>query len=721
MDHEKSSAFNLTSPGSPSLNYSPPSESENLEDFKLVYLDQNIQNQNLHLDTSENLELIISCVEIFDNLNECRLYIQAAKSEEIIFIVSGTFGEIAVPVLHELSQLAWIYVFNLNLPKNEEWTKRYSKIHGIYDNRSSLLKKLRQDVKQHYINLSAISTFSLMDDSTGTSFEELKSSNGDFIFYQLLPELMLRTPNTKNAKNDLVNLARTCYKNNEAQLKLIRNFEETYKSEEAIKWYTKDTFLYRIVNKAIRAANFDLIWKCRFFIADLHEQLQKKQSSEERKNSISVYRGQIISKDELDFINNHIRSYIMFKTFWSASADRAVAELYAGNGEQRPSKESVIFQIKIQSKYLANPVTDIATLSEIKDEAETLFSMGNAFRIDSCESADNSKVWTVELTMERLVVHSPMVFLRKHMGEETTLLQLKKFILEPGSYFINCDSIRITQRIDELDLKSFDIACFYASIGHFQLNYEQKLRFYDSAINALQEGHSLIPLMLNSVAAIHYCQGIYEKALTCYQEAYANNKELLLSNDKLMRMIENLRNPTERLLESKNYELYSEALNHLSAGKEIAIDTDIFAFDHWKGKIIGPFWKFSLGLELEEKLTTYGRTENSSSKTQLRESILELYEKIISFYAQEKNYTTAITNCEKVINFMNSSVQSTNRTTLPTTTAAAALSSSRISLKHEKELHTSHNTVTSTAKCLDNSQYYGEYHFVCLVLRKGCT
>lgn len=719
-DCEKSPAFNLTSLGSPSLNYSASGKSENLEDFTLVYLDENIHNLD-HLDTSGKLELIISCVKIFNNLSECLLYVQDAKSEEIIFIVSGKLAEIALPVLHDMSQLAWIYVFCFNFPKNEEWAKIYSKIHGIYDNQSSLLKKLRQDVKQHYINLSAISTFSLVDFSTGASVEELNSSNGDFIFYQLLPEMMLRTPNTKHVKNDLVNLARTCYKNNEPQLENIRNFEETYESAEAINWYTRDTFLYRIVNQAIRAANFDFIWKCRFFIADLHEQLQKKQSSEERQNLIKVYRGQIISKDELDFIKNHSGSYIMFKTFLSTSAKRDVAEVFAGNGEQQPLRESVIFEIQIRSKYSANPVTAIGTLSAIPNEEETLFSMGNAFRIDSCISADNSKVWTVQLTMEHHVLHSPMVFLRKHMGEETTLLQLKKFILEPGSYFINCDPIRIKQQIDELDLKSFDIACFYTSIGHFQSNYEQKLRFYDNAINALPEGHSLIPLMLNSVAAIHYCQGIYEKALSCYQKALANNKELLLSNDKLMRMIENLQNSPDKFLEFKNYELYSEALNHLSSGQEIAIDIKSFAFDHWKGKIIGPFWKFFLGLELEEKLATYGRTENLSYKKQLRESILELYEKIISFYVQENNYTTAITNCERVINFMNSSVQSAHPTTLPTTTTAAALSSNQISLKHEKELHTSYNTVTSTAKCFDNSQYHVEYHLVCLVLRKGCT
>jgi hypothetical protein len=184
-------------------------------------------------------------------------------------------------------------------------------------------------------------------------------------------------------------------------------------------------------------------------------------------------------------------------------------------------------------------------------------------------------------------------------------------------------------------------------------------------------------------------------------------------------MIENLKKPSNEFLEFKNYELYSKALNHLLSGKEIAIGSKNYAFDHWKGNFIGPFWKFFLGLELEKKLTAYHQPENSSSKVQLRESILELYDKIISFYAQENNYTTAIANCERVINFMNLSIQSAHPTT--TTAAAATLSSSQISLEHEKELHTWYNTLTPTAKCLDNSQYYGEYYLVYLVLRKGCT
>jgi hypothetical protein len=39
-------------------------------------------------------------------------------------------------------------------------------------------------------------------------------------------------------------------------------------------WYTRDSFLYRVVNMALRSKNIVIIWKFRFIIQDIYQQLE---------------------------------------------------------------------------------------------------------------------------------------------------------------------------------------------------------------------------------------------------------------------------------------------------------------------------------------------------------------------------------------------------------------------------------------------------------------
>jgi len=58
-------------------------------------------------------------------------------------------------------------------------------------------------------------------------------------------------------------------------LNQISEFEKNYTASNALSWYTRNSFLYRIINKALRTQNMIYIFKCRFFIIDLFQQLKK--------------------------------------------------------------------------------------------------------------------------------------------------------------------------------------------------------------------------------------------------------------------------------------------------------------------------------------------------------------------------------------------------------------------------------------------------------------
>ena len=61
-------------------------------------------------------------------------------------------------------------------------------------------------------------------------------------------------------------------------LRQIEEFDETYTSDKAIYWYTRDTFLFRLVNKTLRTQNnFNIIFTLRYYLTDLISELRTAQ------------------------------------------------------------------------------------------------------------------------------------------------------------------------------------------------------------------------------------------------------------------------------------------------------------------------------------------------------------------------------------------------------------------------------------------------------------
>ncbi len=47
----------------------------------------------------------------------------------------------------------------------------------------------------------------------------------------------------------------------------IDQFAREHRSEKAICWYSKQSFVYKLINKALRTEYMDLLYKFRFFIS----------------------------------------------------------------------------------------------------------------------------------------------------------------------------------------------------------------------------------------------------------------------------------------------------------------------------------------------------------------------------------------------------------------------------------------------------------------------
>jgi len=100
----------------------------------------------------------------------------------------------------------------------------------------------------------------------------------------------------------LIQLCKKEYENNPKELVFVGEFEKDYRSDKALWWYTRDSFLYRMLNKALRVQNIDLLFLLRFVIGDIYQQLK-----------------QVMSIDELNTLRQSIDNLISINSFFSTS------------------------------------------------------------------------------------------------------------------------------------------------------------------------------------------------------------------------------------------------------------------------------------------------------------------------------------------------------------------------------------------------------------------
>ncbi|CAF2623776.1 unnamed protein product [Rotaria sp. Silwood2] len=181
------------------------------------------------------------------------------------------------------------------------------------------------------------------------------------------------------AKKEMIHECFSQYEDDITEQPKIGDFQNNYNETEAIWWYTRDCFLYRLLNKALRTENID-IFKFRFFIKELFHQLKDasdvytKEIIECGIETFSLYRGQSIAFDKLQKLKQCVNGLISFNTFLSTTIDRDVAVVDAGDGSGTPVIESVLFEMIVNINVnRKTPFANIKHLSYFKDEDEILF------------------------------------------------------------------------------------------------------------------------------------------------------------------------------------------------------------------------------------------------------------------------------------------------------------------------------------------------------------
>ncbi len=266
-------------------------------------------------------------------------------------------------------------------------------------------------------------------DSAGETTTEL---NGKFVFFQVLIDYLLQLKSNETDKNELMTEFKTRYEGNYFELNNLREFEQSYSSDEVLRWYTRESFFYKTLNAALRTQNIHRIFLFRLYIFDIHRQLQCHQANQ----FLRVYRSQLMSSDELNSLKRCIGQHISVNSFLSTSKERLIALFYMGDTTQLIDLERVLFEIDADPRMNSTkPFADISSCSNFPGELEVLFMIGSIFRLNSIHR-NNDRIWIIRMALcndDELDFKQVLMCMKEHIrSEEPNLRTLGKKLWKMG-------------------------------------------------------------------------------------------------------------------------------------------------------------------------------------------------------------------------------------------------------------------------------------------------
>lgn len=419
-----------------------------------------------------------------------------------------------------------------------------------------------------------------LDEPLGINFNNHEQStsdlSGQFIHSQLLIDCLLRMKTDSNVdKKEFISFCQQYYKDNEMELLLINEFDKFYSSDRALWWYTREAFLYRLMNKALRILHIDVLYLLAFFIRDIQQELEKRQYS----SFVHLHRCQLMSKEEIELLKNSIGKYIAMNSYFSTSINRQQALSFLDDSSDL---EKILFEIEADPQLKGiKPFANITSISYFPGEEEILFMSGSIFQLIDVQY-DEDQLWTIRMKLVSNEQHdSTSIFNQmknEHLEQETNILTYGNILRQMGR--IDEAEKYYRRFLNQLSTKkSEDVANCYHSLGTVASTkgkYDQSLQWYldslEIKMQILKPYDPNIASSYNSIAIVYRKKGDYQQALDSYEKSSIIWKKLYGENHPKVAMC--LNNIGAVYEDQKNYskalECYEKALN--IAEKYLSID-----------------------------------------------------------------------------------------------------------------------------------------------------
>ena len=365
------------------------------DDFIVIWLnlDDSYSSGDINKYISR-LQCATQSFESFTDTDDCVDFLTNLTDHKAFLILSGSYIQPLVFIMDDISKLQGIYILDTQNIFNQDNFQQCKKLRGIFNDMKYILNALNQHI--HRLTITSL-PFSIVSTSTSPNLGQLDQS---FMYTQLIKEIILEIEYDSNAKDTFVQYCLDEYKHDAVQSKKLRDFQDSYKCDDAILWYASETFIFSWLNKALRLQDTKTIIKMAFFLRDLHQQIEKGYLRTKSSEKVTVYRGQQMSNDDFEKLKKSTNQVLSFNGFLSTSQQRVVAEAFADNANTISDTMGVLFRMEIDPLVSSVRYVNINKLSGYSpsNEQEILFSMQTIFRIGEMKEI-HQYLWEIDLTL----------------------------------------------------------------------------------------------------------------------------------------------------------------------------------------------------------------------------------------------------------------------------------------------------------------------------------
>ncbi|CAF1216691.1 unnamed protein product [Rotaria sp. Silwood1] len=492
------------------------------DEIKLVYFASATPKQHL----IDILSVSYKDTQPFIDEIKCVEYVKSTISK-VFLIIDGTPSTTLIEAIEPLNQIDSVFVYS---PSSNDFTrvneKQHSYILNWCENEAALHDSINKSREEFHKQADAFRMFNKEEKAAC----DLSKEQGSFVFFQIFKLLLKNMPNTYEAKKTMIKVCRNYYRGNLTELKNIDDFDQTYKSVDAIPWFTKETFLYKFIYKTLRTQDIYLIYQLRFYIKDFSEQLELKfkELKEKQKDVLKLYRATKLSSDDVANFQNSIGNLISCSGYLSTSSEYSVAYGFGTKSPKREGFEGALFEYIVDLDVVQNIVlADVREYSAFPEEAEVIVDIGATFQIDSCEYNTADELWHIKLhaTDQGADLGAEYIeYQKQKMIKSNPTLIFGDLLLEMGEYAKaerHFDTV-----LNSSNLNDKDIACIFFNFGRihrlkgdFNRAINCYKRSYDLCMNARLKRFSYAGKAVNGLGIVYSELGQQMKAEEYFQQA----------------------------------------------------------------------------------------------------------------------------------------------------------------------------------------------------------
>ena len=452
-----------------------------LQSFSLIWLDTHMSQTDPYLrDELDQLKRITGTVDTFHDIDQCISHVHTIQNMKTFLIVSHDLASHAIDQMHDLSQLESIYICPVDVSKDDPWTHQWTKVKGSFDKIETLFDVLKHDLRQSDRDSLSITV-------TSTSVNSLDPS---FMYTQILKEIIIEQPYDEREKVAFVEFCRDLFQESPDALNIIDEFERGYEKYSPIWWYTRESFLYKLINGALRAEDFEIIIKMGFFLRDVHQQIQDLHATLVNRDRFTVYRGHGMSLSEFEKIQNSVDGLLAFNSFLSTTLNENISMGFAREASKKPNSVGIMFEMSIDPSILSTSFARVNDAGYYRDlEEEILFSMHTVFRINEIKEIEDH-MWCIKLSSANVSDDRNLKRLIERVREETKgkspMHRLSK-LLTKAAKFVKAEEVSQLLVRDTAPDNLQELGQLYQQIGNIKRlrgEKQEALEYYQKALDA---------------------------------------------------------------------------------------------------------------------------------------------------------------------------------------------------------------------------------------------